>query len=85
MAGVEAMTRHEALAVGWAMTPRGEMGLIVSLTALTAGVIADALFLRNRCRHGPGIGPARAVVQEVIGFVAEDRRRAQEAAAPESP
>src|SRR3989449_6593448 len=28
------MTRHEALAVGWGMTPRGEVGLIVALTAM---------------------------------------------------
>jgi Kef-type K+ transport system membrane component KefB len=38
------MTPHEALAVGWGMTPRGEVGLIVALAALTAGVISDALF-----------------------------------------
>jgi len=38
------MTRHESLAVGWGMTPRGEVGLIAALTALTAGVINDALF-----------------------------------------
>lgn len=38
------MTRHESLAVGWGMTPRGEVGLIVALTALTAGVVNDALF-----------------------------------------
>jgi len=38
------MTRHESLAVGWGMTPRGEVGLIVALSALTAGVIRDALF-----------------------------------------
>jgi Kef-type K+ transport system membrane component KefB len=38
------MTRHEALAVGWGMTPRGEVGLIVAVTALSANVIGDALF-----------------------------------------
>lgn len=38
------MTRHESLAVGWGMTPRGEVGLIVALSALTAGVIRDSLF-----------------------------------------
>jgi Na+:H+ antiporter len=38
------MTTHEALAVGWGMTPRGEVGLIVAVTALSAGVIGDALF-----------------------------------------
>ncbi|HYY47335.1 MAG TPA: cation:proton antiporter [Thermoplasmata archaeon] len=38
------MTMHEALAVGWGMTPRGEVGLIVAVTALSAGVIGNALF-----------------------------------------
>jgi Kef-type K+ transport system membrane component KefB len=38
------MTRNESLAVGWGMTPRGEVGLIVALTALTAFVITPALF-----------------------------------------
>jgi len=38
------MTKQESLAVGWGMVPRGEVGLIVALTALTAGVIGDGLF-----------------------------------------
>ena len=38
------MTLHEALAVGWGMTPRGEVGLIVAVTARSAGVIGDALY-----------------------------------------
>jgi Kef-type K+ transport system membrane component KefB len=38
------MTKNEAAAVGWGMTPRGEVGLIVALTALTAGVITNAIF-----------------------------------------
>jgi len=38
------MTVHEAVAIGWGMTPRGEVGLIVAVAALTAGVIGDALF-----------------------------------------
>ena len=38
------MTRHEALAVGWGMTPRGEVGLIVALAALSASVIKESLF-----------------------------------------
>jgi Kef-type K+ transport system membrane component KefB len=38
------MTRNEAVAVGWGMTPRGEVGLIVALAAFTATVISDALF-----------------------------------------
>jgi Kef-type K+ transport system membrane component KefB len=43
-ARLSGMTRHESFAVGWGMTPRGEVGLIVALSALTAGVIRDALF-----------------------------------------
>lgn len=38
------MTRNEAVAVGWGMTPRGEVGLIVALAAFSAAVIADSLF-----------------------------------------
>jgi len=38
------MTKNESVAVGWGMTPRGEVGLIVALTALTAVVITPALF-----------------------------------------
>ena len=38
------MTPLESLAVGWGMTPRGEVGLIVAVTALTAGIVGDALF-----------------------------------------
>lgn len=43
-AWLQGMTRHESLAVGWGMTPRGEVGLIVALTALTAGIIDASLF-----------------------------------------
>lgn len=38
------LSKDEAQAVGWGMTPRGEVGLIVALTALTATVIRDDLF-----------------------------------------
>src|SRR5437870_7594269 len=38
------MSRHESAAVGWGMTPRGEVGLIVALSALNAEVIRDPLF-----------------------------------------
>lgn len=38
------MTTNEAIAVGWGMTPRGEVGLIVALAALNAQVIASDLF-----------------------------------------
>jgi Kef-type K+ transport system membrane component KefB len=43
-ARLSGMTRSEALSVGWGMTPRGEVGLIVALSALTAGMINEALF-----------------------------------------
>ncbi len=43
-AWVQKMSAVESLAVGWGMTPRGEVGLIVALTALTTGIIADGLF-----------------------------------------
>lgn len=43
-AWAQKMTAVESLAVGWGMTPRGEVGLIVALTALTSGIIADGLF-----------------------------------------
>ena len=43
-AWVQKMSAVESLAVGWGMTPRGEVGLIVALTALTTGIVADGLF-----------------------------------------
>lgn len=38
------MSAKESVAVGWGMTPRGEVGLIVAVTALTAGIISNGLF-----------------------------------------
>src|SRR3989475_536097 len=38
------VTRHESESVGWGMTPRGEGGLSVALSAVTAGVIQESLF-----------------------------------------
>lgn len=43
-ARLQNMTVLESLAVGWGMTPRGEVGLIVAVTALTAGIIGESLF-----------------------------------------
>ncbi|OGO45822.1 MAG: hypothetical protein A2W34_02545 [Chloroflexi bacterium RBG_16_64_32] len=43
-ARLQGMSRHESLAIGWGMTPRGEVGLIVAVTALNALVVSDALF-----------------------------------------
>jgi len=38
------MTRRESLVVGTAMAPRGEMGLVIALAAVSAGVIGDSLY-----------------------------------------
>src|SRR5207247_370287 len=38
------MTVREAVAIGWGMTPRGEVGLVVAFAALSAGVVGNALF-----------------------------------------
>jgi len=38
------MTRKEAVAVGWGMAPRGEVGLIVALTAFNVGIIANGMY-----------------------------------------
>jgi len=79
------MTRHEALAVGWGMTPRGEVGLIVALSALTAGVIGDALFsVIVVVMVLVSVLPA-PLFKRAIANVAEDRRRALQAAAPDGP
>jgi len=79
------MTRHEALAVGWGMTPRGEVGLIVALSALTAGVIGDALFsVIVVVMVLVSVLPA-PLFKRAIANVAEDRRRAEQAAALDGP
>src|SRR5207247_4490509 len=38
------MTVREAVAIGWGMTPRGEVGLVVAFAALSAGVVRNAVF-----------------------------------------
>jgi len=43
-ARLSGLTSNQAVAVGWGMTPRGEVGLIVASTALSAQVIGNALF-----------------------------------------
>ncbi len=43
-ARAQKMSAVQSLAVGWGMTPRGEVGLIVALTALTSYIISDTLF-----------------------------------------
>jgi len=79
------MSRHEAEAVGWGMTPRGEVGLIVALAALTAAVISDGLFAV--------IVVAMVIVSIVpvpllkrsLDKVYEDRRRAEASSATDTP
>jgi Kef-type K+ transport system membrane component KefB len=43
-ARIAKMSVNRAVAVGWGMTPRGEVGLIVALAALNAQVIDSSLF-----------------------------------------
>lgn len=43
-ARLQGMSAVASIAVGWGMTPRGEVGLIVAVTALAAGIITGALF-----------------------------------------
>lgn len=43
-ARLQGLSRNQSLAVGWGMTPRGEVGLIVAVAALDALVISEALF-----------------------------------------
>ncbi len=75
------MTRHESLAVGWGMTPRGEVGLIVALAALSAEVISEALFsVLVVATVVVSILPA-PLLKRSLAAVDADRRRAREAEA----
>lgn len=81
------MSRHEAVAIGWGMTPRGEVGLIVALAALTAGVIGDALFsIIVLAMVIVSIAPA-PFFKKALEAIAEERRGEEEATAgsPEAP
>ena len=79
------MTRHESLAVGWGMTPRGEVGLIVVLSALTAAVISEALFsVIVVVIILVSVLPAPFFKRSLV-VVADERRHAQEGAAPDPP
>lgn len=44
VARMQGKTGIESLAIGWGMTPRGEVGLIVAVTALSAGIIQNSLY-----------------------------------------
>lgn len=83
-ARVARMTRNEAIAVGWGMTPRGEVGLIVALTALTAGVITSALFsIIVVVMVVVSVLPAPFFKKALLA-VADERRRTQESVPPET-
>lgn len=78
------MTRNEAIAVGWGMTPRGEVGLIVALTALNAGVITPALFsVIVVVMIVVSVVPAPFFKKALVA-VDDERRRTQESVPPET-
>ncbi|HEX9339572.1 MAG TPA: cation:proton antiporter [Thermoplasmata archaeon] len=78
------MSRPESLAVGWGMTPRGEVGLIVALAALTASVISQALFsVIVVVMVLVSVVPA-PVFKRALAAVDRERQRAKSAEAPSS-
>ena len=86
-ARVSKMSRSESLAVGWGMTPRGEVGLIVALAALTAFVISQALFsVIVVVMVFVSIVPA-PLFKRALAVVERERQRAKpaEAASSDSP
>ncbi len=73
------MTRHESESVGWGMTPRGEVGLIVALSALTAEVINESLFsVIVVVMVLVSVLPA-PLFKRSVAAVGEERRRARDA------
>ncbi len=79
------MTRHESLAVGWGMTPRGEVGLIVALSALSALVISEALFsVIVIVMILVSVLPA-PFFKRYLAIVAHERRQVQEVATADPP
>ena len=79
------MTRHEAASVGWGMTPRGEVGLIVALSALNAEVIRDTLFsVIVVVMVLVSVLPA-PLFKRSLANVDRDRREAESAAAADPP
>jgi Kef-type K+ transport system membrane component KefB len=84
-ARLQKMTVHESVAVGWGMTPRGEVGLIVALTALTAQVIQDNLFsMIVLVIILVSVVPA-PFFSRALRAVDEDRRKAQPKASKDEP
>lgn len=83
-ARAQGMSRPESLAVGWGMTPRGEVGLVVALTALTAGIIQDSLFsIIVLVIIIVSVVPA-PLFRRALRGVEEERARPKEAPAPAS-
>src|SRR5437867_2515556 len=79
------MTRHEAASVGWGMTPRGEVGLIVALSALNAEVIRDTLFsVIVVVMVLVSVLPA-PLFKRSLANADQDRREAESAAAADPP
>ncbi len=79
------LTKDEAQAIGWGMTPRGEVGLIVALTALTATVIRDDLFsVIVLVIIVVSIVPAPLMKRYLLRVREEKERRAGEAAPTEA-
>src|SRR2546427_10683499 len=79
------MTRHESAAVGWGMTPRGEVGLIVALSALNAEVIRDPLFsVIVVVMVLVSVLPA-PLFKRALANVDKDRRSVEPAGTPDPP
>jgi len=80
------MSNRESLAVGLGMTPRGEVGLIVALTALTAGVIAGSLFsVIVLVMIVVSVLPAPFFKRIIVQIAEERRSRAPAPGNPEPP
>ena len=80
------MTNRESVAVGLGMAPRGEVGLIVALTALTSGVIGDALFsVIVLVMIVVSVLPAPFFKRMIVRIAEERRSRGSESMSPEPP
>jgi Kef-type K+ transport system membrane component KefB len=80
------MTNRESVAVGLGMAPRGEVGLIVALTALTAGVIGDALFsVIVLVMIVVSVLPAPFFKRMIVRIAEERKSRGSESMSPEPP
>ncbi len=82
----QGMSPVESLAVGWGMTPRGEVGLIVALTAYTSHIIADGLFsVIVLVIIVVSVVPAPLFKQALRAVDLERKAKAAPAATPASP